>query len=57
MVCSHMAKRPSWLTTQYNISPEFALRQKQAVKFPYSFKIKMATVKSAAANQQFATIA
>ena len=62
-----MAKRPSWLTTQYNISPEFALRQKQAVKFPYtvdrgtilllSFKIKMATVKSAAANQQFATIA
>ena len=36
MVCSPMAKRPSWLTTQYNISPEFALRQKQAVKFPYT---------------------
>ena len=32
MVCSHMAKRPYWLTTQYNFSPEFALKQKQ-VKF------------------------
>ena len=28
-----MAKRPYWLTKEYNFSPEFALRQKQ-VKFP-----------------------